>query len=293
MLTCSLIYNEYPPPKVNVHHLAGSLLPLDGGYYAVVGVHRPRDAADFAPQEVKRLANVLPHLQRALEVRRRLQQAEQTSRSVYAALDRLSLGVMVIGAAGQLLHANAAAEGILHSGDGLVRAPDGLRACRKDDNQRLQALIGGFRQGSAQTRSAGGHLRIRRPSGRRSYAVMLAPAGSGIGSGERASPALLVFVSDPGERIATDLTVLAELFGFPPAEGRLVLALLSGMTAPEFARQAGVTHNTVRTLLARAMARTDSRSQLELVLLVAGAIGATMAVPGNRPSAQGPRTQDH
>jgi len=31
----------------------------------------------------------------------------------------------------------------------------------------------------------------------------------------------------------------------------------------------------VRTLLARAMARTDSRSQLEMVLLVAGTIGMT------------------
>ncbi|CAN0156728.1 unnamed protein product, partial [Phaeothamnion confervicola] len=79
---------------------------------------------------------------------------------------------------------------------------------------------------------------------------------------------ILVFVSDPGEKIVSDLAVLSELFGFPPAEGRLVLALLSGATAPEFAQMVGVTYNTVRTLLSRAMARTGSRSQVELVLLV-------------------------
>jgi DNA-binding CsgD family transcriptional regulator len=125
-------------------------------------------------------------------------------------------------------------------------------------------------------RSAGGHLRVQRPSGRQAYAVMLTPVGPGLVTGGKASPAILVFVSDPGAKIVSDLAVLTELFGFPPAEGRVVLALLSGVTAPEFAQQAGVTYNTVRTLLARAMARTDSSSQVELVLLVAGSIGRTI-----------------
>jgi len=48
------------------------------------------------------------------------------------------------------------------------------------------------------------------------------------------------------------------------------------VTAPEFARAVGVTPNTLRTLLSRAMARTDTRSQVALVLLVAGAIGGTI-----------------
>jgi DNA-binding CsgD family transcriptional regulator len=128
-------------------------------------------------------------------------------------------------------------------------------------------LIAGLRQ-SSEPGSAGGHLRVHRPSGQPAYAVMLTPAAPSIAGRGKEAPAVLVFVSDPGGRFVSDLKVLTELFGFPPAEGRLVIALLSGMSAPDFARKAGVTHNTVRTLLARAMARTDSRSQLEMVLLV-------------------------
>jgi DNA-binding CsgD family transcriptional regulator/PAS domain-containing protein len=276
----SLIYNEYLRPSVGVYHLVGTVVPLEGGIVATLGIHRPRDGKDYSLAEARRLQALLPHLQRALEVQRRLHQAEQVSRSVYSVLDRLSVGVIVLAATGRLVHANAAADAILRAADGLVRTPDGLHAAHKDDDRRLQALLGGLRQGSA-----GGHLRLRRPSGQPAYALMIAPGGPVIASGRRSEPGILVFVSDPGGRIVADLAVLSELFGFSPAEARLVLALLSGTALPAFARQAGITHNTARTLLARAMARTETRSQLELVLLVARSIGSTLAVP---PGARAP-----
>jgi DNA-binding CsgD family transcriptional regulator len=280
-LVRSLIYNEYLRPKVNAHYITGAILPMVDGYHAVVGTHRPADARNFIPEEAERLSRLLPHLRRALEIRQRLQQAEGASRSVHGVLDRLSIGVIMMGATGRLLHVNAVAGRILGEADGLVRSPQGLRAAHKEDDRRLQALIGGLRHGG-DSRSAGGHLRIHRPSARPAYAVMLAPVGSAVADG-RDAPAILVFVSEPGTRISTDLSVLADLFGFTPAEGRIVLALLAGVTPPEYARATGVTYNTVRTLLSRAMARTGSRSQVELVMLVAGAIGGILG-PGGHPA---------
>lgn len=280
-LTRSLIYNDYLRPKVGIFHLVGTVLPMEGGHQAVLGIHRPRDAKDYVADDARRLGRLLPHLQRALEVRRRLQQAEQARHSIHAVLDRLSLGVIMLAASGRLLHVNAAADAILRGDDGLTRTPDGLRAANREDDRRLQELIGALRQAGSESRSAGGHLRVRRPSGRQAYAVMLAPVGPSV-MGEQNMPAILVFVSDPGQKIASDLAVLSELFGFTPAEGRLVLALLAGMAPPEFARQTGVTYNTVKTLLGRAMARTESRSQLELVLLVAGAIGGVVPATASK-----------
>jgi len=279
----SLIYNEYLRPRnVDIYHLVGTVMPLDGGYQAAMGIHRPRDAKDFSPLEARLIQRLLPHLQRALEVRRRLQQADQASRSVYSVLDRLSLGVVMLGANGRLLHVNAAADAILHTADGLVRTPDGFRAATREDDKRLQELIGALRHTPADGRSAGGHLRIQRPSGQTAYAVMLAPMGTQTPGADPKAPAILVFISDPGAKIVSDLAVLTELFGFPPAEGRLVLALLSGISPPEFARNTGITYNTAKTLLARAMTRTDSRSQLEMVLLVASALGGAVLAPPGR-----------
>ncbi|WP_428672820.1 helix-turn-helix transcriptional regulator [Reyranella sp.] len=269
VLVKSYIYNEYLRPQVDSRYVAGAVLPLDGGHHAVFGVHRPHGATDFSLQEAARLDRLLPHVQRSMEVRRRLQGVQQGNHSAYAVLDRLSLGVILMAATGRLLHVNAAGETILRSGDGLVRSPEGLQAANKEDDKRLQHLIDGVRLGSGDARLTGGHLSVRRPSGRQSYAVMVSPAGQGLVTVAKASPAVLVFVSDPAAKIVSDLAVLADVFGFTPAEGQLVLALLSGVALPEYARRTGVSYHTVRTLLARAMSRTDTRSQLDLVLLVA------------------------
>lgn len=271
----SFIYNEYLR-QIGIYRLVGTVVPMDGGWQAALGIHRPRDGKDYSPDEAMRLQRLLPHLQRALEVGRRLQQADHLHRSALSVLERLSLGVIILSAAGRLILANPAAEAILRGADGLVRTPEGLHASHKEDDRRLQALIGGLRRDVGSGSAAGGHLRLRRPSGQRAYSVMVAPGAPAM-TGGRGEPTILVFVSDPGERIVSDLAVLAELFGFPPAEARLVLALLAATPLPEFARQAGITHNTARTLLARAMARTETRSQLELVLLVAASIGGTAA----------------
>jgi DNA-binding CsgD family transcriptional regulator/PAS domain-containing protein len=286
VLKRSFIYNEYLRPRnVDIYHLVGTAIPMDGGFQAALGIHRPMDAGDFTPADAKAIQRLVPHLQRALEVRRRLQHAEQANRSLHSVFDRLSLGVVMLGSTGRLLHVNAAADLILHRADGLIRTPDGLRAARKEDDKRLQALIGGLRHPSNDGRSAGGHMRIQRSSGQSAYAVMLAPAGPRVFGDDRSMPAILLFISDPGAKIVSDLAVLSELFGFTPAEGRLVLALLSGIAPPEFARKAGITYNTAKALLSRAMARTDTRSQLELVLLVAGSLGAmTTSTPRTNPS---------
>lgn len=268
----SYIYNEYLRPSVDARYMVGSLVRLQGGNHGAIGVHRPHDARDFTLEDGERLTRLLPHVQRALEVRQRVQVVEHRHSAANYVLDQLSLGVLLISATGRLLHANAAGEEILKSGDGLQRTADGVRACRRDDDKRLQHLIGELRQAAPETRSSGGHLRIRRQSGRPAYALMLTPVGSGL-AGPGASPAVLVFVSDPGAKIVSDLSVLAGLFGFPPAEARLVLALMAGTPLPEIALQTGVTYNTIRTQLARAMARTETRTQLELVLLVAQALG--------------------
>lgn len=136
MLTTSLIYNEYLHPKrVGIFHLVGTVLPMEGGHQAVLGIHRPRDAKDFVPDDARRLERLVPHLQRALDMRRRLQQAEQASRSILAVLDRLSVGVIMLGPTGRLLHVNAAADAILRGADGPTRTPDGLRTGHKGRRQ--------------------------------------------------------------------------------------------------------------------------------------------------------------
>ena len=282
----SQIYNDYLLPQINIHHVAGSLMTMDDGHWIAFGVHRAPDMPDYELDDIERLARVLPHLRRSLEIRRRLRKADEIDQSIAATLDRLTVGVVLLGATGKLLHVNAAADAILRRGDGLLRSPDGVRASRKEDDRRLQELIAGVRRlrpssgfSSDAPVPAGGHMRVHRPSGAQAYAIMVTPVAARLGEAEQDPRTTLIFITDQGSPIASTLATLKELFGFTPAEGRLVLALIANTSLPDFAREAGVTYNTVRTVLARAMARTETHSQVELILLVARSLGAANFPP--------------
>jgi DNA-binding CsgD family transcriptional regulator len=271
VLQNSLFYSEWLRHQY-IFRLTGAMFSLHGGAFGIIGVQRPRDAKDFTPSDIHRLNLLLPHLRRALEIRQRLARAEAASSVALATFDRLRMGVVLMDPTGWLLHANVAAEAILRAGDGLFRTPGGIHAAIKADDRRLQALIaeaGRTSESMAMSHVPGGHVRVSRPSGRQPYAIMVAPVGSGLTRFGKRTAAVLLFITDPSEELTSDLAILRDTFGFPTAEARMVLALLNGVPPPDFARKAGLSYHTVRTLLSRAMARTETRSQVELVLLVA------------------------
>ena len=65
--------------------------------------------------------------------------------------------------------------------------------------------------------------------------------------------------------------MLETLFELSPAEARVVGLLASGVPATEIGASAGIGYNTVRTLLSRAMLKTRTTTQANLVRLVLSA----------------------
>ncbi|MCW5736792.1 MAG: hypothetical protein KIS73_21890, partial [Enhydrobacter sp.] len=267
-------YNDFLRRKVSMYHAAGALMTLGGGRVGIVGIHRPKDHEEFSDRDIVTLGRLLPHLRASLQLRQRVQVAEATTASALEALDRLSGGVFLLSATG-LLHANRIAEEILRANDGLAPGIGGLRAASRAEDARLQALIAGARattQNSAAPRTAGGRVRIRRPSGRRAYMVAVMPYGRSLSFAGKAKPGAIVFVTDPTRRPVLTQDALMVQFGMPPAEAKLVIALVSGISLPDYGVQAGISYHTARALLARALARTETSSQLDLVRLVLASV---------------------
>jgi DNA-binding CsgD family transcriptional regulator/PAS domain-containing protein len=263
-------YYDFVRPRVPVSHVACGLLTLDDGQQAILGIHRPRDAGAFRNDERLRLGRLMSHVRSALFVRSRLHQAQALAGSALAALDRLAVGVVLLTPGGHLAHANPMADRILRAEDGLAIRQGSIHAANPDQDRRLQALLGGARGTTFATtpiRKAGGLTRINRPSGRSAYSIAVTPAGRdfSLRSGKAAT---IVFISDPELREPISDAALAAQFGFTPAEARLVQALAGGVSLPAYAKTAGVSHHTVRTQLARALSRTNTNSQLELLRLV-------------------------
>jgi DNA-binding CsgD family transcriptional regulator len=82
------------------------------------------------------------------------------------------------------------------------------------------------------------------------------------------TPASLVVVNIPGNSHAASTTMLAKVFGLTPAESAVTSALRDGRSLSQHAVSAGISVLTARTLLKRALEKTDTHSQAELVGLL-------------------------
>jgi DNA-binding CsgD family transcriptional regulator len=238
----------------------GGPIPLAPGLFGDWCVHRGRHNKRFDERDRDRLEQLLPHLQRALQLRRRLGTIEG-SRIGLAALDALAIGVVVCDGAGAILFANAAAEAHARSGDGLVLggAGQGVAAFYPGESALLRSLIV-----DAACGGPGGAVAITGYE-RGKLFMLVAPLPARIAD----EPGRVLVTMRPAAAGPTfDAFTLQRLFGLTQAEARLALALLAGSSLAEFGAERHVTENTLRTQLAHVLRKTETGSQRELVRLL-------------------------
>ncbi|WP_019961987.1 response regulator [Woodsholea maritima] len=174
-----------------------------------------------------------------------------------AALEVLSTGVFVVDSeTGRILHANRAAEQILGRKDGLLRDGQGiLRAAQPLLSQRLHNKIHEVAQAD---QGAPVFLLFTRPSGEDPYRGVIKTIGEGEGS-------VVVLISDPVQNRAPPPEALIALYGLTPSEALIAYTLAQGESLEHAALTSGITVSSARTYLKRVFAKTDVRSQGELV----------------------------
>lgn len=247
--------------------LGVSLHAMEGAF-ASLWFFRPRDAP-FSDGDARTLAEWLPHVLRAVQVRHRLSLAEHASAVSSAALDRLALGAIMVDERARLLMVNRLADRLLAAGDGLTVTGDGLRAFTPAATGRLHAAIREVcREAAAcgRTRSAG--LRLARPSHDVPLDVIVVSLSRSTAAGGSRHPAAIVFIADPERTHVTPERLLRDLYDLTPAEARLAMSLAHGRSLTAAAAHVGISRNTAHTQLSSIFAKTGTTTQTELVRLM-------------------------
>ena len=92
-------------------------------------------------------------------------------------------------------------------------------------------------------------------------------------SGVQPEPAALVLVRPAEVSVTIPADAIQTVLGLSGAEARLASALAAGRTLAEYAKEAGLSRNTVRNQLGIVFAKTGTSRQTELVALIVGALG--------------------
>jgi DNA-binding CsgD family transcriptional regulator/PAS domain-containing protein len=232
-----------------------------------VSLHRPPGARGYETRDQAILSQVVPHLDRAVQIRNQL---ELSHGGAVAALDELVSGVVITDSAGHVVLANRAALRQADEKDGLCFVRGEIRLATPAATSALRAMLS---EASRTTRgmgiSDGGVLAIERPSGRRplhSIVTPLAVEAAADRWGHRACAALLL--SDPDAEVGTSTRLLRVAYGLTPTEARVAVCVAAGDRLEDIAKQLEVRVQTIRSHLKNIFQKTDTHRQAELVRLV-------------------------
>jgi DNA-binding CsgD family transcriptional regulator len=205
------------------------------------------------------------HFQRALRMQKHTQNLQTKAELGAMAIDALALSILIVDDNGVILHLNAGAERLLNSRvSGLTGKAGRLSTAHPSNKSKLAALIAEATGYPA----VGGAMFLSGEENRQLFVTPL-PAASPFAL-DWQTPLALVMVLEPGNNMSA-LQLQGALYDLSPAELRIAAALLAGKSPEDYALEAGVTMNTVRTQLKKLFIKTDTRRQSELVAVLSKA----------------------
>jgi DNA-binding CsgD family transcriptional regulator/PAS domain-containing protein len=266
-------YNDFLAPQ-DIHSVVIVRLARNGGMLSTLNVTRPKRAGRFERSGLDVARRLHPHLIRALALSRTFSGLRGFADGLVEVLDSSAHGIFLLDAEGRLQHANSAGARLLREPQGLCLVGGRLSAARSEPARKLEALISRAAGLDGASRT-GGSMALATPSRTRPLSTTVAPlraerlAASG-------APAVLVCVTDLEAGVSLPEQTLRDLFGLTPAETRLAVALLEGLTPREAAERFGVSPHTVHAQLARVFEKTGAKRQADLAQLMMRVAGVRL-----------------
>ncbi|WP_018410792.1 helix-turn-helix transcriptional regulator [Methyloversatilis thermotolerans] len=255
---------------LDIHHMLGAVFQAADGVIGVLGIHRAREAGAYSEVERSKVALLLPHLQRALRLGRRLSALSQAHTAALQALDRVDTGVIVVDARCRVMMSSAMADTLLRGNTELAVQGGCLvlrqAALRDALSARVRAAIAVAR---GEPGDAGAALCIPRRD-RLPLLLEIVPLRPSLSVFGDQEPAALLFIRDP--EAPADLDKLRALFDLTRTEAAVAAALAQGRSLEGIASGLGIGLATVRSHLKRILAKTGTHRQAEAVALLARSV---------------------
>jgi DNA-binding CsgD family transcriptional regulator len=259
MLLGSEYYNDFMRP-LDIRYSA-ALTALRDEHCAIhVSAFREHRASAFDDADLRVLADVYPHLRRALQVYLQLADSEQRRASFEQVTVGTSKGMAFLNTARKPVYLNSALQEMLDSRDGLQPSSHGITATDTRAAKALRAAIDDAGRGTC-----GGIVDVPRPSGLDPYVVVVSPVLRRLGFVGSAQATVLLVVTDPARLAAPAFEVLRKRYGLTRMEGQVASTFATGADLDEIAGRFHISVHTARTHLKRILAKTNTSRQAALM----------------------------
>lgn len=272
----SRFYREWIVPQ-GVAHAAGAVILREGEWLTEIIVQRSVSQPAFTYGDIASLNGLLPHLQRAIQMRQRFTDLQTGQSFLLGGLDALTIPTFLVDESGRVAWRNRQAEHLLLSSDTLSCVNGHFMAKDKSAARRIsQAITDAINLGQGIEQHHGRAIQILRHA-RLPLTLILTPLSFDT-AGKRARGAIL-FAFDPEQSRSISPTQVRLLFNLTNAEAELAVRLCEGMPLEACASDRGVSINTAKSQLRSIFAKTGTSRQVDLLALLFTSPAYFMAMP--------------
>lgn len=247
------------------------------------------DKNNFGSEEKEALLEIKPHLEKALKVYSSLMRSEIEKAVYEAALDRLTIGTIMLDGRGKVVEANRAAKNILASNPGIALVDGNIVLAKSQYREELARLIKTAIAWRAQQNPDAfvDAMRIETPLGS-SIGILVRAAPVSPWCEPETSPCVILHIEDTAQEQRTPEQIVARLFGLTHSEALLATLLANGYSLAEAAAKLNLTEGSARTYSKKIFGKLGIGRQADLVRLILKSVASLAgAVPSAKKAAYG------
>jgi DNA-binding CsgD family transcriptional regulator len=254
--------------SIGAFDAAGVVAYQSDHYVNFFAVQRSVEQGGFSREELAVFDLFLPHLNRAVALYTEMS-ALRTDYVEVGALEACagSRGILVCDASCKVVFCSAAAKSLLGSDTGIRLEHDGVLSFSDDSFSRQFAINLSHVMRASVVREESEDILMRYRHGNCRLTWALTPLLAGGGAPHRGGAVISLY--DWSRRPVLLEQRARQLFGLTAAEARVIALLAQGYGAADIAAKLVRAHETVRAQLRAIYAKTNTRSQGELVALLA------------------------
>ena len=249
-LEATEVYQGYLGPH-GLHYGGGSWISRRAELESFLTVIRPKSAGPLTDHELSMGTRIVGHIRQSVAMLEARLEALRGCAGLRVCFESLPYGVAILDSDGRILDQNKGFKKLVAKCKGLELSGD-----------RLMVEDGGAVRPERWLRS------FAIPRSRRGTPLwvtvrpILAAEKHPVGMPRLAA---IMEIRDPERRASADSGHLEALFGLTPSEARFTCQLAGGMSVKEAAETLGIAEQTGRTHLKRAMSKTGTKRQAELM----------------------------
>ena len=258
-------FREWAQPQ-GVAYAAGAVVLREEPWETQVYLQRSTVQGPFSRDALEQLDQLIPHWQRAVQMRQRLVRLRSGQDLLAASLDAVAMPTLMFDEIGQVAHANRSARALLHARESLWEADGRLAASTPELTRELHLHISNAVRPQARSNPARTSIVVMKRSARLPLTITVLPLRGAPDHPVRSGA--LMFVFDPEDTRSVTAPLVRRLFDLSTTEAELAVALCAGHSPEEIATDRGRALSTVRSQIRSLFAKTGTNRQADLISLL-------------------------